>query len=67
MNSISTSHELIVLKICSIERGINPFRFFLKMSPNIEYVLPEPVYPYANIVPLYPFITSLMVSCPTAS
>ena len=36
-------------------RGIIPLFDLLLKSPTIEYVFPEPVCPYANIVPLYPF------------
>jgi hypothetical protein len=37
---------------------------FLFAFPNIVYVLPEPVAPYAKIVPLYPCRTSFTVYLP---
>ena len=34
--------------------GIIPFKFWEFISLDIVYVFPEPVWPYNNIVPLYP-------------
>ena len=47
----------IVLKIYSNALGIIPFKFLSFESPSIVNVFPVPVYPYANIVPLYPYNT----------
>lgn len=38
-----------------MDRGIIPPFDLLLKSPTIVKVLPEPVWPYAKIVPLYPF------------
>jgi hypothetical protein len=49
------------LNISSIDLGIIPLygSFELYLNPSIVNVLPVPVYPYANIVALYPSRTDI--------
>ena len=53
--------------MCSIDLGIIPLKCVSNILPNILCVFPLPVYPYAKIVPLYPFKTSTIVFLPTMS
>ena len=45
---------LIDDKICPKDLGMIPCNSYMSILPTIECVLPQPVCPYANIVPLYP-------------
>ena len=43
-----------------------PFRSSSLASPVIDHVLPEPVCPYAKIVPLNPLNAASSIGCPTS-